>query len=136
MTEERLYPVTVERINRKSDEDSPALVLRDNRGRTFEISIGLCEALAISLTQEGTQVERPLTHDLLLSLAEHLGTPIQELVIDDLSKGTFYARLVLRGPDGPLSLDCRPSDGIAVALRAHVPILATDSVIRGIEHVE
>jgi hypothetical protein len=77
-----------------------------------------------------------LTHDLLLSLADHLETTIESVVIDDYSKGTYYARLILNTADGPISLDCRPSDGIAVALRANVPIVATESVILGEEHEE
>lgn len=60
---------------------------------------------------------RPLTHALLLSIAEHLDTPVQRVIID-MSNNTYYARLILTTPDGPFSFDCPSSDGNAVAIRA------------------
>jgi len=137
MTDYELYPVTVLGVQHSSEQEAPALVLEDNLGRQFEMSpIGVCEALAIQLALSHTPVGRPLTHDLLLSLADHLLATIESVVIDDYSQGTYYARLLLRTADGPISLDCRPSDGIAVALRANIPIVATDAVIQGEGHEE
>lgn len=135
MADYELYPITVFGVNQQSEQEAPSLVL-DNHERQFEMAIGLCEALAIQLALNHTPVGRPLTHDLLLSLAEHLEAAIDSVVIDDFSKGTYYARLILRTTDGPISLDCRPSDGIALALRANVPIAATEAVILGAEHEE
>ncbi len=126
-----LHPLTVVALNQQADSESAQLVLQDDLERTFEIPIGVCEALAIQLALNGRTYERPLTHDLLLSLADHLETAVRRLIIDDVSKRTFFARLIIEGPDGELSLDCRPSDGIAVALRAKIPMLATDAVILG-----
>jgi len=136
MEDYELHPITVIGVNQQSEQEAPMLVLEDDLDRQFELSIGLCEALAIQLAVNGTAVGRPLTHDLLLSLADHLDATVDSMVIDDFSNGIYYARLILRTPDGPISLDCRPSDGIAVALRARVPILATDPVIAGEGHEE
>ena len=127
------HPLTVVGI-RQREQDPPLLILRDDCGRTLEMTIGLCEALSIEMALNGAVAVRPLTHDLLLSLTEHLETPVERVVIDDYSMQTYYARFVLTTPDGPISLDCRPSDGIAVALRAHIPIEATEDVILGVEH--
>jgi len=129
---EHLHPLSVIGIHQR-EQDPPLLVLQDERGRPLEMTIGLCEALSIEMALNGAAALRPLTHDLLLSLTEHLETPVERVVIDDYSKQTYYARFILTTPDGPVSLDCRPSDGIAVALRAHVPIEATDAVMLGEE---
>ncbi|MHB9022811.1 MAG: bifunctional nuclease family protein [Armatimonadota bacterium] len=128
-----LHPLTVVGI-RQQDEQKPLLLLEDEHGRQLEIPIGLCESLAIQLALEQTKIGRPLTHDLLLVLADRLRAPVKRVVIDDLSQGTFFARLILDSLDGEIGLDCRPSDGIAVALRAHVPIMATEEVIAGEGH--
>ena len=129
MTESHLHPLTVESIQQREDKESPLLQLQDDLGRLLEIPIGLCEALAIQRAIEGQQTARPLTHDLILALADRLEAPVARLVIDDYSNGTYYARLILTSSDGPVSLDCRPSDGVALALRAKAPILASDAVM-------
>lgn len=126
---DRWHPLKVNELRREDREASPVLLLEDDLGRTLEIAIGLCEALAIERVLEGQRAVRPLTHDLLLSLAERLEAPVDRVVIDDLSAGTYYARLILNTDDGLVSIDCRPSDGIALALRAHAPIFASDSVM-------
>lgn len=72
---------------------------------------------------------RPLTHDLLRSVIEHLGGRVESVIINDLVDNTFYARIVM-GTDGRrLEVDARPSDAIALALRVKVPIYAVDSVL-------
>ena len=133
MVDHELHPLTVIGIRQSNEQEPPLLVMRDDLGRNLEISIGLCEALAIQLALNKTVVGRPLTHDLILSLAEHLEAKITSVIIDDFSKGTFYARLVLETSEGEISLDCRPSDGIALAMRAEIPILAADVVMIGEE---
>jgi bifunctional DNase/RNase len=113
------------------DEEFPLLVLRDDHGRTLEIRIGLCEAMAIQLALAGASVPRPLTHDLFVNLTDSLDTRVAYLLIDDFSQGTYYARLVMHTSGDPVKLDCRPSDGIAIALRTGVSILATAQVMEG-----
>ena len=119
---------------RQQHQETPILVLRDELGRLLEMPIGLCEALSIELALNGAASIRPFTHDLIFALTEHLEAPVERVIIDDYSNQTYYARLILTTPDGPVSLDCRPSDAIAVALRAQAPIEATESVMLGEPH--
>ncbi|MHB9134036.1 MAG: bifunctional nuclease family protein [Armatimonadota bacterium] len=133
MDENQLLPLTVLGVHQPSEDEPPQLVLVDGDGRQLQIPIGLCEALSIQLSITGTNIERPLTHNLLLTLAERLDAPIYQVVIDDYSQGTYFARLVLNSPEGQQSIDCRPSDGIAMAIRAGAPVLATEMVMSG-EH--
>ena len=136
MVDNELHALTVIGIRHAGEQEPPLLVMQDERGRHLEIYIGLCEALAIQLALNKTVVGRPLTHDLFLSIAEQLDARVEHLVIDDVSKGTYYARLLLATAEGEAPLDCRPSDGIALALRAHITIFATDAVMLGEESEE
>jgi len=127
-----MHPLTIAGMRKAHNEQPPILVLQDAAQRTLEIEIGLCEMLAIQLALDKAAAGgRPLTHDLLLSIAEHLEAEIARLLIDDVSRGTYYARLILATSEGEISLDCRPSDGIALALRANAPILAAENVMQG-----
>jgi bifunctional DNase/RNase len=134
MVNHDLHPLSVIGLRQPQDDQPPVLVMQDDLGRNLEIAIGLCEALAIQLALNKTAIGRPLTHDLILSIADHLQVTPLRVVIDDISKGTYYARLILTSEDGDLSLDCRPSDGVAIALRAEVPILAAETVLLGEQH--
>ncbi len=126
-----LHPLTVIGIRQAGEQDPPVLMLHDDLDRQLDIGIGLCEALAIQLAINKTVVGRPLTHDLFLAVADHLDTRVDRVIIDDVSKGIYYARLILAGDSGEVALDCRPSDGIALALRANIPILAAEAVMHG-----
>lgn len=130
MTNPDLHPLTVIGVRQLTEEQSPVLVMQDDLGRGLEIGIGLCEALALQLALNKTIVGRPLTHELILSIADHLEAQPAQVVIDDVTKHTYFARLIFYTPDGEVSLDCRPSDGITLALRSDVPIMATDSVMQ------
>jgi len=124
-----LHPLLVEGIIQHTDDEAPRLLLRDNRGRALEIHVGICEAKAVQMGLENETTLRPMTHDLLLVLVGQFEAQVTSVVIDDVSSGTFFARLTLTTPTEVLHLDCRPSDGIALALRARAPILATEAVI-------
>lgn len=127
--EPSLHPLSVEGIFQSADDETPLLRLRDDRGRLLEFPIGLCEGLAIQMALDNQYPERPFTHDLLVTIASHLDAHITRVIIDDFSNGTYYARLILTTKDGPLNLDCRPSDAVAIALRVKVPIFANDAAI-------
>ncbi len=131
MSDEHLHRLTILDIAQQEGDDAtpPLLMARDARGRLLEMPVGVCEALAVRTALFGEKLSRPLTHDLLLSLVEGLGAPLLRVVIDDYSNDLYYARVVLGGEDGEISLDCRPSDAIALALRADVPILVSDAVM-------
>jgi hypothetical protein len=107
------------------------VVLKERKGnRTIPIIIGIPEASAIKLKISGIQPPRPMTHDLLKNIIEHLGATLKRVVICRLQKNTFYANLVLDNSNGKeIMIDARPSDSIALALRANCPIFATEELI-------
>src|SRR5690606_23886600 len=97
-----------------------------NGDRYLPIWIGSVEATAIALEQQGVRPARPLTHDLLKEVIGALGRELEQVVITDLKEGTFFAELVF---DGDVRVSARPSDSVALALRAGVPVHAEDSVL-------
>ncbi len=120
--------------------DVPVVILRQEGGSVFlPIWIGVFEANAIALAVEGIQTPRPMTHDLLRSVLESLGSRLERVEIHALIEGTFHARLrLIRGgreglePEGAADIvDSRPSDAIALALRAGAPIWIAQSVLDG-----
>jgi bifunctional DNase/RNase len=130
-----LHPLTIVNFSPQDEQGEVNVLMEDDLGRQLSIPVGACGAQAIMLALRRVRIDRPLTHELLLTLAEYLDARVDRLVIDDLSKNVYYARLVLETATGPISLDCRPSDGLAVVLRADAPFFATDSVMEG-ESVE
>jgi bifunctional DNase/RNase len=108
----------------------PIVILRDIRSQLFlPIWIGVFEANAIALRLEGVEPPRPMTHDLLRSVVEELGGEVEKIVISDLKESTFFARIHVRNEDRNLSIDARPSDAIALALRTSSPIFVLQSVL-------
>ena len=97
--------------------------------RYLPIWIGPAEADAIALKLQDVSVPRPLTHDLLGDVISSLGGEISRIVVYDLAKDTFYAKIVVSLGDGFKEVDCRPSDALAVAVRANVPIFVEDLVM-------
>lgn len=113
------------------------VLLRDNRGRRVPIFIGPFETMAISMALENVSVDRPLTHDLLKNAIDRLGGTVERITIDDLWQQTFYARITVAQKSGESQdIDARPSDAIALALRARAPIYMAESVIESIRDDE
>ncbi len=113
------------------------VLLRDNRGRRVPIFIGPFETMAISMALESVSVDRPLTHDLLKIAIDRLGGTIERITIDDLWQQTFYAKVTVAQKGGDSQdIDARPSDAIALALRARAPIYMAESVIESIKDDE
>lgn len=108
------------------------VVLREkNGGRLLPIVIGLAEASAIKLKISGFNPPRPLTHDLLHSTIQNLEARIDRIIIDRLEENTFHAKIMLTTSQGAVkAIDARPSDSIALAVRARVPIFVEDQIIR------
>ena len=108
------------------------IVLKEKNGeRVLPIVIGLAEASAIKLKISGFQPQRPLTHDLLHSTIKYLEANIEKVIIDKLEENTFYAKLVLKTSSGiEKVIDARPSDSIALAVRAHAPIFVEDEIVK------
>ncbi|MFT7600478.1 MAG: bifunctional DNase/RNase [Acidimicrobiales bacterium] len=121
--------------------NAPILILReaDGRRRTVPIYIGGPEAHAIDLALSGTPTARPMTHDLLTTMIAELGATIERVVVTELRQGTFYADLFVRDAAGDVqTFSARPSDAVAIAVRADVPIFAEEALIEdaGIEEEE
>lgn len=107
---------------------SPAVILGVNGERSLPIYIGLWEAISINNALNKEVSPRPLTHDLIIDLFRSFGITMQSLRIDTLEDGVYYANMVLLNGDREESMDCRPSDGIAIALRCGAEIFIEDQV--------
>ena len=97
--------------------------------RYLPIWIGPAEADAIAVKLQEVTVPRPLTHDLLHSVIDNLGATVNSVIISDLKSDTFYAKILLTVNDGQMEIDSRPSDAMALAVRAEVPIFAEEVVL-------
>src|SRR3970040_2058629 len=93
------------------------------------IWIGPAEADAIAVRLQEVAVARPLTHDLLRSILDALGASIEYVLVNDLANDTFFARIMLNVDGKSMEIDSRPSDAIALAVRAQAPIFADESVL-------
>ncbi len=97
--------------------------------RYLPIWIGPAEAEAIRLKLQGVAVPRPLTHDLLYSMIDALGASVNSIIISDLKSDTFYAKIILNVDGEQIEIDSRPSDAMALAVRAEVLIYAEEPVL-------
>lgn len=109
---------------------APIVVLKDETGSvTLPIWIGITEATSIASAIKQISMARPLTHDLFYDLLLQLGITVQRIVITELKESTYFAELILGQGDRIIVLDARPSDAIAMALRASAPIYVTQQVL-------
>lgn len=109
---------------------APVVVLKDETGQiTLPIWIGIPEATSIASAIKQVTMARPLTHDLFYDLLLEVGVTVQRVVITELKESTYFAELVLGQGDRVMVLDSRPSDAIAMALRASAPIYVAQSVL-------
>jgi len=107
----------------------PVVVITDTDEKGFiPILIGHAEAAAILSELEGTRPQRPMTHDLLKNVLDTLGAKLDRVVICDLKDETYFARLILKTAEGEKELDARPSDAIALALRAQADVYVSEEV--------
>ena len=111
-------------------ETQVVLLRAEDNKEVLPIWVGAVEGNAIKFALEGVLPSRPLTHDLLKSMMEHLGLRIQKVIITEIKNNTYYALIYLESGGSLLSIDSRPSDAIALALRSHVPIYTTDEVFK------
>ncbi len=109
----------------------PIVILKDVNGNTLlPIWVGIYEANAIALEIEKVSTPRPMTHDLIKSLLLGLGTGMRKVVVNELKDDTFYALLWLERNGELISIDSRPSDALALALRLDCPIYVEDEVLK------
>jgi hypothetical protein len=107
----------------------PIVLLEGKRDRRqLVMVIGAAEATSIAVPLQGVVPVRPLTHDLILALFGHLQVALSRVVITDLRDGIYYASVQVQAAGTPIQLDARPSDAIALAIRAKVPVLVETRV--------
>jgi len=107
-----------------------AILLKELEGhRRLPIIIGAFEAQAIALEMEGIKPPRPLTHDLLKQITDNLGAIVNEVIIDELRENTFFAKIIIEVSGLTQEIDARPSDAIALAVRAEAPIYVASAVM-------
>lgn len=109
---------------------APVIVLKDESGNlSLPIWIGIAEATSIASAIKQVTMARPLTHDLMNDVFIELGIKVERIVITELKESTYFAELVLAFGEKAIILDARPSDAIALALRATAPIYVTQQVL-------
>ena len=122
--------MTIESIRVSLMNYQRVVILKEKASdRYLPIWIGPAEADAIAVQLQEVSVPRPLTHDLLRSVIEQLGAQVNHILVNDLSNDTFYARVVLDVRGDSMEIDSRPSDALALAVRARVPIFADEGVL-------
>jgi bifunctional DNase/RNase len=109
----------------------PIVILKDTKGdMVLPIWVGLFEASAIALEVEKASTPRPMTHDLLRNLIHGLNARVDRVVVSELRDDTFFAVIWLEQDGEMVTIDARPSDALALALRSDCPIFVDDSVLR------
>ena len=126
-----LIQMEVSKIRIDERRGEQVVVLKERGGNRFlPIIIGISEVTAIKMKVSGIQPPRPLTHDLFKDTIAQLGARLERIIITKLEFNTFFAKLVLQTKEGERrEVDARPSDGIAVALRAEAPIFVAEEVL-------
>jgi len=115
----------------------PMIILRDEEEkRSLPIWVGLFEANAIALELEKISTPRPMTHDLIKNILESIDARVQKVVVTDLKENTFYAVLHLQMGEVEYTVDSRPSDAIALALRVGAPIYVDEEVVRKAKNLD
>ena len=125
-------PVQMElkRIIISEVHEQQVILLREVEGeRSFHIMIGIFEATSIDRRVKGTPSPRPLTHDLVASVIENMGGELRDIYISELRDHTYFAKLRIRKDGEMVEIDSRPSDAIALAVTAKVPIYVAEEVL-------
>ncbi len=133
MTDGKPIELVLSKIKVDENRSEQIIILKEKEGSRFlPVVIGIAEVNSIKLKLSGVEPPRPLTHDLLCKIVEGLGAQLKNILIDRLENNTFYAKLIIArsgGGNEEVEIDARPSDSIAVALRAGIPIYANEDVI-------
>ncbi len=130
MSKDVQHEVIIHGLTMDPKNNSPVLLLREKDGnRGLPIWIGLFEANSIAIHLGEMESPRPLTHDLMIEVLLKADLKIQKVAVTELRDNTFYARIVLSGGGQNVELDSRPSDAIALAVRARCPIYVSEDVL-------
>ena len=133
----KLLPMIVAGLALDEKNQAPLLILKDRQEKfVLPIWVGGLEAVSISMPLNNVVMPRPMTHDLILNLLHEMQASLARMEITELRDSTYYARLVLMQKDEPVYIDSRPSDAVALALRAEVPILANEEMLQALKSDE
>ncbi|MHB1986981.1 MAG: bifunctional nuclease family protein [Acidimicrobiales bacterium] len=126
MVEVRLSAVRVD-----LQSSTPVVLLEETEGahRSLPIFVGAPEATAIAFALQGVELPRPMTHDLMTQLLETFGARLQRVVVTKLEESTFFAEMQIQAGEQNHAISCRPSDGIALALRTRSPLYVADALM-------
>jgi bifunctional DNase/RNase len=125
-----MIPVHIHSLGLDEQNNQPVLMLREDDGhRIVPIWIGHPEAMAIMLAVQGIEPPRPLTHDLMMRIVGATGFAVDHVEITRVQEGTFFASIVLRSPERAVTIDARPSDSLALAVRSGCPVLVDEDVM-------
>jgi hypothetical protein len=132
-----MVEVVVARLGLDSSTNTYVVILQEKGGsRLLPIWIGQPEAESIVMHMNQVKRERPLTHDLCRSLVVGLGGTLRRVQITKVEHRTYFAELHMTGPAGPVQIDARPSDSIAIALRLRAPIFAPEALLTATDDEE
>jgi bifunctional DNase/RNase len=130
MTGKAMIEVKVQSLGLDRASNTPVVILQEPEGsRVLPIWIGPGEASAIAMELAGMKFSRPLTHDLFASVVLGLGGELQRVMITRVVDNTYYAELIIKRGSELISVDARPSDSIAIALRMSAPIYTTEDLL-------
>lgn len=125
-----MVEMIIEAIRINVVTEQHVVILREADGsRIVPIWIDPYQAQSIAMEMHGTEMTRPMTHDLLRNVINEMGGRIMRIVVNDLRDGTFYALIDIETPSGPISVDARPSDAIALGVRVQAPVFVEDMVL-------
>jgi bifunctional DNase/RNase len=125
MQEMHIYGVSFDLVGKQ-----PIVLLKTAEGNKFlPIWIGHPEAAAILMKLQSATTPRPMTHDLVTDMLDQLGAQVTRITVTELRENTFYAQITVQQDGSEVEIDSRPSDAIALAIRADAPIFAADEVI-------
>lgn len=126
-----IVAVRVERVTLDTSSNRFVVILKDDTyHRWLPIVVGPAEAQAIALPLEKVNPPRPMTHDLMKNLLDSIRTNIARVIVNDLKENTYYATIDLKRNGSQMQVDARPSDAIALALRAQAPIFVDEEVMQ------
>ncbi|QTA92295.1 bifunctional nuclease family protein [Desulfonema magnum] len=125
-----LHKVNIAGMTMDPSSNTPIIILKSEKDdQAIPIWIGLLEATSIASALQNIHFDRPMTHDLFKNFTEMLNIMVSKVEVCDLKNNTFYARIYFLSNEREFSMDARPSDAIAIALRFQAPIYVDDKVI-------
>ena len=132
-----LIPVIISALGLDSSSNNPVVILKEIGGnRTVPIWIGILEASAIASEMEGVKYLRPMTHDLLTNILESMEVKVNKVEVCDLKENTYYALIHMTYNNKKITIDARPSDALALSLRAKVPVFVSEDVMDRSPHID